>query len=53
MPAKRMAAGISGSVFLLGAVTLAPLLIWSALLAVGAMFRDVRALIDRNHLKGG
>jgi hypothetical protein len=45
MPVKRMTTGIVGSVFVLGVLTLAPLLIWSALLAVGAMFRDVRALI--------
>jgi hypothetical protein len=53
-----MTTGIAGSVFILGIVTLVPLLIWSALLAVGAMFRDVRALIahcpkqlsDRSHV---
>jgi hypothetical protein len=45
MPTKHLTSGIAGSVFVLGAVTLVPLLIWSALLAIGAMFRDVRVLI--------
>jgi hypothetical protein len=45
MPAKHLTTGIAGSVFMLGAVTLVPLLIWSVVLAVAAMFRDVPALI--------
>jgi hypothetical protein len=53
MPAKQIATGIAGSVFVLGAVTLVPLIIGAALLAVAAMFRDVGALIHRIHFKGG
>jgi hypothetical protein len=45
MPAKHMTTGIIGSVFILGVVALVPLLMWSALLAVAAICRDVRDLI--------
>jgi hypothetical protein len=48
MPAKHVITGIAGSVFVLGVVTLVPLLIWSVVLAVAAMFRDVPALIARS-----
>jgi hypothetical protein len=33
---------------MLGVVAIVPILIWSALLAVGAMLRDMRALIGHS-----